>query len=423
MTETEFNEAVKEIFRVENTGSTRIYLNYNVNNVTYRLKRKRLREAVELLGKLRTDQEFELLDNNSFEVSVVQNSRINFIGDDDICKTDTVNKIQYKLSTPSDTYLIHIIKQLLPLSNTVNAGKPNLWSRLYNRLKNRMSYIGENEELDFFDLLKRILPRFQTLLIKSESPKSKSDFETLTYSFLFNLSYNTDLSYLPSSFIEDLNRTIRIGRIRRARVEEIETPKRKYENDLILFYQKGISSKSVDLQYLSFYHILEHFFEKIYNDELIKSIKGELTKPSFSYKRNKDVSELIKIIQDKLKYKNDEFQINEPEALRLVLERFIPDLYEIKDEIDSYDSDLLNYYRSSEVEFSKGNKVNFQEDRSKVLKDLRERIYKTRNSIVHSKETDRERYLPFKHDKILQKEIMLMRVIAEKIIIQSSKEL
>ena len=419
MTEAEFNTAIREVFRIENIGSTKVYMDYTVNDTTYRLKRKRLREAVEKLNQLRFDQDFELLDDKTFEVSVVQNSRMYFLGDDDICKSDTVNKLEYKLTNPSDAYLIHIIKQLESLSSTGNPGRAPFW----HRLRNRRFHISDSETLDLFDLLKRIIPRFQTLSIHSETPKTKSEFETLTYSFLFNLSYNTDLSYLPSSFIEDLTRTIRIGRIRRARVEEIETPKRKYENDLILFYQKGISSESVDLQYLSFYHILEHFFEKIYNDELIKSIKGELTKPSFSYKRNKDVSELIKVIQDKLKYKNEEFQINEPEALRLVLERFIPDLDEVKVAIDSYDSALLDYYKSNEVEFSKGNRVNFEEERDKVLKGLRERIYKTRNSIVHSKETDRERYLPFKHDKILQKEIILMRIIAEKIIIESSREL
>lgn len=419
MTETEFNEAIKEIFRIENTGSTRVYLDYEVNDTTFRLKKKRLREAVEHLEKLKTDQDFELLDNKTFEVSVVQNSRMFFPGDDDICKSDTVNKIEYKLSSPSDAYLIHIIKLLIPISNTASRGRPPLW----HRLRSRRYISNENGEMDLFDFLKRIIPRFQTLQITSENAKSKSEFETLTYSFLFNLSYNTDLSYLPSSFIDDLTRTIRIGRIRRARIEEIEAPKKKYENDLILFYQKGISSESVDLQYLSFYHILEHFFEKIYNDEMIKSIKGELTKPSFSYKRNKDVSELIKVIQNKLKYKNEEFQINEPEALRLVLDRFIPNFDDVKEAIDSYDANLLDYYKSREVGFSKGNKVNFEEERSKILKNLRERIYKTRNSIVHSKETDRERYLPFKHDKILQKEIILMRIIAENIIIESSREL
>lgn len=177
------------------------------------------------------------------------------------------------------------------------------------------------------------------------------------------------------------------------------------------------------MKYLSFYHILEHFFEKIYNDELINSIKNELTKPSFSYKRNKDVYELIKIVQDKLKYKNDEFQINEPEALLLVLNKFINDFNEIKNELHSYDDKLLNYYKSTEIEFSNGNRVNFDDSREKILKNLRERIYKTRNSIVHSKETEKSKYLPYKHDSILQKEIILMRILAEKIIISSSKEI
>lgn len=349
----------------------------------------------------------------------MQNSRIYAPGDDEINKSDSVNKIEYNLSNASDAYLVHLIKQLWPLSRGSNIGR----SLLFQRLRNRRFHSTSSGNSDLFEVLKQVIPRLQTLKIKTDANKSRAEFESLTYAFLFNLSYNTDLSFLPSSIVEDLTRSIRIGRIRRARIEDVDSPKRKYENDLILFYQKGISSESVDLQYLSFYHVIEHFFEKIYNDELISSIKSELTKPSFSYKRNKDVSDLIKVIQEKLKYKNGEFQINESEALRLVLDKFIPELTEIKEEINSYDPTLLDYYKSNDVEFSKGNKVNFQEDREKILKGLRDRIYKTRNSIVHSKDTDKERYLPYKHDKILQKEIILMRIIAEKIIIESSREL
>ena len=174
---------------------------------------------------------------------------------------------------------------------------------------------------------------------------------------------------------------------------------------------------------MSFYHILEHFFEKIYNEDLIKSVQDKLTAPSFSYKRPKDLNALVKTVQDKLRYKNEEFQINEPEALRLVLDKFILDFQEIKDEIGTYDSNLLDYYKTEEVSFSLANRVNFDEDRQVILKNLRERIYKTRNSIVHSKDTDKTKYLPFKHDRELSKEIILMRIIAEKIVIGSSDEL
>ena len=420
MTAEEFNNLVQKIFKIELTNSTKIYFEYSFNEHSFKLKKKRLREAIENLKSYKREEDYELFDEKSFEVSVVQSTIFfNSGGDEDIIKEDSVNKIKYNLSTPTDAYLVQLIKLLEPLYSDESTNRPIYFHRLRSGRFQRML----NGSKDLFDVLKIVIPRLQTLKIETSSNKTRQEFETLCYSFLFNLSYNTDLSYLPSSIVEDLTSSIRIGRIRRANVQDIESPKRKYENDLILFYQKGISSESVDLQYLSFYHILEHFFEKIYNDEMIKSIKTELTKPSFSYKRNNDVSGLIKIIQDKLKYKNEEFQINEPEALRLVLDRFIIDFNEIKQEIESYDPKLLNYYKSNDVEFSKGNKINFTEDREKILKNLRERIYKTRNSIVHSKETDRERYLPFKHDKILRKEIILMRIIAERIIITSSKEL
>lgn len=419
MTEEEFNNAIEKIFKIKLTNSTKLHFEYTFSESTFKLKKKRFREAVQNLKSFKTEDSYEIFNEKQFEVSVIRNTRFYFPGDEEICKEDSVNKIKYELSSSSDTYLIQLINQLLPISNNAGSSRPIFFHRLRHRYYND----SEKKSADLFDVLKQIIPKFQTLKLTSENSKTKSEFETLCYSFLFNLSYNTDLSLLPSSIVEDLTRSIRIGRIRRAKIEEVDIPKRKYENDLILYYQKGISSESVDLQYLSFYHILEHFFERIYNDELIKSIKTELTKPSFSYKRNKDVSELIKVIQDKLKYKNEEFQINEPEALRLVLDRFVPELKEIKDQIESYDSTLLIYYKSSEVEFSKGNKVNFEEARESTLKNLRERIYKTRNAIVHSKETNREKYLPFKHDKVLQKEMILMRIIAEKIIIESSREL
>lgn len=419
MTEEEFNNAISEIFKIDLSNTTKIYFEYTFNENIFRLKRKRLREAVIKLNNLKTEENFEIFDEKYFEVSVIQNNKVFYFGDEEIIKEDTINKIKYQLSLSSDAYLIQLIMQMLLIVPDENFGKP----LFFHRLRNTKLHNSENVTNDLFDVLKQVIPRFKTLTITSEASKSRQEFETLCYSFLFNLSYNSDLSYLPSSITDDLTRNIRIGRLRRAKIHEIDVPKRRYENDLILFYQKGISSESVDLQYLSFYHILEHFFEKIYSEELIKSIKSELTKPSFSYKRTKDVSELIKVIQAKLKYKNEEFQINEPEALRLVLNQFVPDFGEITQEIKSYDINLLEYYKCNEVEFSKGNKVNFIEERDKVLKNLRERIYKTRNSIVHSKETDREKYLPFKHDKILQKEIILMRIIAEKIIISSSKEL
>lgn len=272
-------------------------------------------------------------------------------------------------------------------------------------------------------MIKDVIPRFKTLQIRSKEEKPLKDFEINSSSFLFTLGYNSNISFYPTSITEDFTRTVRISRIRRSRLEDIEPPKRKYNQDLILYYQKGISAESEDLQFLSFYHIFEHFFERIYNEDLLSAIQDKITSPAFSYKRTKDLNTLVKVIQNKLQYKNEEFKINEPEALRLVLDKFIVDFEDVKNELNVYDDSLIDYYKTSEVSFSKGNKVNFDNERTSILKNLRERIYKTRNAIVHSKDNDKTKYLPFKHDKELSREIILMRIIAERVVIGSSTEL
>lgn len=415
----EFNIAIERLFRFSTDRANNHYQYYKFEDIEFRLKKKLFRETCLNLSHLNSIDGFEIYSSKTYEVSLSHNNRIYYSGQDETVKEDHVNKIKYSLGVPSNEYLVFFIKNLFDLANSEGLSRP----LMMHRLRNRMYHNENDNSIELFDVLKYVIPRFRTLQITSESEKSLKDFESNSSSFLFTIGFNTDLSFLPTNITEDFGRAVRIGRIRRARLEDIEPPKRKYQQDLILFYQKGISAESADLQFLSFYHILEHFFEKIYNEDLINSVQDKLTSPSFSYKRPKDLNSLVKIVQDKLRYKNEEFQINEPEALRLVLDKFIEDFNEIKDEIGTYDSNLLEYYKTEEVSFSLANKVNFNEDRQAILKNLRERIYKTRNSIVHSKDTDKTKYLPFKHDKELSKEIILMRIIAEKIIIGSSDEL
>lgn len=415
----EFNTAVEKIFRIHTDRHNNHYQYYKYDRLEFRLKKKLFRETCENLTDFDSIEGFEIFNKTQYEVSLAQSNRFYARGSDNITREDNVNGLKYNLSKPSNEYLIFFLTNLMELAESEDITRP----LILHRLRNRYFQNENNGTLELFDVLKLLIPRFLTLQISSKTNKILQEFESVSSSFLFTLGFNTDLSLLPTNITEDFTRAVKINRLRRSRIEDVEVPKRKYIQDLILFYQKGISSESADLQYLSFYHILEHFFEKIYNEDLLKSVRDKLTTPSFSYKRNPDLNSLIKTIQDKLRYKNEEFQINEPEALRLVLEKFIFDFEELKQEINTYDSGLLEYYKTNEISFSKGNRVNFYEEKNNILKNLSERIYKTRNSIVHSKETEKVKYLPFKHDKELSKELILLRIIAEKMIIGSSKEL
>lgn len=107
--------------------------------------------------------------------------------------------------------------------------------------------------------------------------------------------------------------------MRRSRAEELDPPRRTYNEDLVSHYILAISTDSPTVQYLSFYHVLEHFFESVFNDDLVDQIKSALTQPGFSYKRKKDVSQLIATIKKNLQIRSETITFSEIDALRLSL--------------------------------------------------------------------------------------------------------
>lgn len=374
----------------------------------------------ELKNKLVKD-ETEISNEKYFEILAKENSRIYMPSryrENSI--SDEINGIKYSYGDPSDEYIIYLMEQIIGLNRGITR-------RIFDPIRYlRRTQKGSEQASLFnqtvFDVLRQSLPLIETIKIKSQNPVKKVRFEQFMYSYLFSLSYNLSHSIYPLRYFDELFSPLRVGSVRRLSRDEIDSPKRTYINDLILHYQKGVSSESLDHQYLSFYHILEHFFEKIYNEDLINKMREELTLPGFSYKRKTDIEKLINIIQKRLRYKNEEFQVNELEALELVLRKYITDLENLKEELKNINPDLIEFFKINEVPFSKGNKVNFEVD-SEVFKNLSKRIYYTRNSIVHSKETEKVKYIPFKDDKDLLNEIYLMRILAEQIIIGTSKEI
>lgn len=82
-------------------------------------------------------------------------------------------------------------------------------------------------------------------------------------------------------------------------------------------------------------------------------------------------------------------------------------------------------FKRKVVEYFK-NKINASPiswtDLQGVYTKIRDRVYNTRNSLVHSKSGKNfQRYRPYKDESQLQLEIPLVQAIAELIIINSSK--
>jgi len=329
-------------------------------------------------------------------------------------KEDLANHITYSLNLPSDLFLIYILHE-------IKKADPKLLRMSYmEHVLHRLA--SDESETDFLKILKMILPRFLTAKISSTKKRLNSDYEDLGNAFLFQLSYNLTISIIHVRYLEEFIKSGRITKLNRAKkADEIEPPKRKYLPDLVLHYQMALSTDSPTLKYLAFYHIMEHFFEEVYNKEIIHSIRDELTKPAFSYNREKDVNKLVTFIKRKLKERTDQYDFNEKEALKLTLKKYVISFDNIRDELNRYDKNLVNYYKKTQVSFSEGDTVDLNSaDLADIQIKLASRIYKTRNSIVHSKKSDKLKYIPFNHDKDLLTEIPLLQFLSEEIIISSS---
>jgi hypothetical protein len=425
MTIEQLKEFVTSTFKIGAIEETDTSILFNYHEIKIELNKAEIIQKINDLNTTFNKDETELFNNQYYEILTRDTSRIFISREREQAIIDEVNGLTYFHGKASDYYVLNVIDKII---NEVGETPARRYfdPLRFRRMKNmRRDDTGEQElfPIPVLDFVKEGLVRFETITIKSTKPINKAQFEQYSYSYIFSLSYNLSYTIYPLRFFDEFFSPLRIGRIRRNTIESIEPPKRTYVNDLILHYQKALSSESLDHQFLSFYHVIEHFFEKIYNEDLLQKVKSELTKPGFSYKKKNDIEGLIKIVQNRTKIQREEFQVNELEALELTLRKYITDTNELKTEINEIESSIIDYYKTNDVPFSKGPKVNFDLTPDEIYRSLAKRIYFTRNSIVHSKETEKQKYTPFKDDKDLINEIYLMRIITEKVILNNSREI
>lgn len=409
----EFKEIIKDILRTE-IEEDEEKLTVTVEGKGFILKKEYFLELIDKLDSRNTDNETLIYDDRYYEVLTRGENYYSprLMPNETIKKEDISNGITYEYNACSDEYIIFILNKIH------EAGLISEVRRMRRVSGIRRNIEGSTNHL--IDLIRVIFPRFETIRVSSSQIGSKARFERLCNSFLFQMGFNLNYAVVEIRFLDEFLRTNRLLRLRRASLEEMEVPKREYIPDLIYHYQMALSAEGPMLQFLSYYHVMEHFFEKIYNEEIVKVIGKEITSPQFSAKREKDINKLIKLISKKIKDKGDSYSFNEQEALLLTLSKYI-NIDELRDKLNEYDVKLVPYYRDNVVQFSKGEKVDLNQSEEKTFSKLAARIYKTRNSIVHSKDGEKAKFIPFTDDKFLINEIPLMRFIAEDIIIENSK--
>lgn len=400
--------------------------------------------------KIYSDYTYESFVNESVQLRLfLRNKWYSFDEDDKVEKEEIIDFYKreiesdksfiYEISEISEEFIAYILRFIL------DSGEPEYIANLKRYLMIRGRFIPKeskfNQEYALDDLIIEIFKSsYITLKIKSKKERGYNFFKSLKNSFLFDFMCRFD-AVLTTQTKENNRLFMKPDKYKekydKERLLSI-VPKLKYNSDLIIHFKKAMSSNDIATQYLSYYHIIEYYFDSVYNKYVIENVKNWLRDPQISL--NDDVS-ILKFVDKvkKLKGKTSEDgQGNEFDALRLVLEKYV-DIEKLKLKLkENYSKerikviysvnineyDIYEFYKNNSVDFLGDNlKIDFNND-STAYSNIRKRIYETRNSLVHSKDNyTLKTYHPYDNEKDLKKEIPLIKMIAMEIIINSSEEI
>ncbi|MFF0890587.1 hypothetical protein [Streptomyces sp. NPDC003456] len=335
------------------------------------------------------------------------------------------NPVTFKVGKPSREFSAYLLCIFAKNPLLLRAPRHRMLLNRIRSIGNERAHLGisrnNRRPFEVESLFDAIGESLRVTTLRISSTKARSDFEKLANSFLFHAAYNTDMAARIG--LDPVFRAQAIQRVRRTQFDALEAPRKTYETDLVHHYLMGVAAEIPLLEYLAYYHIAEHYFVEVFNEDLVNQVRSSITDPSFSTRRDKDIQSIIRIVNKAQRQVKDEGGVNEQRSLRLVLDRFV-NLDRLATDLDAYDASLVDYYATSDAPFAGASKATIRgADEEAARNAIAKRIYKVRNALVHAKEGELPKYAPFAHDDELAREIPLMRFTAEQIVIAQGKAL
>ena len=176
----------------------------------------------------------------------------------------------------------------------------------------------------------------------------------------------------------------------------------EYESEPLMYFNNGIATEDIRMKFLSYYQVLEYFFNRTQNYILLEKIQ------SGNYIGNERINhkELKGILK---KYVNS---LSERESLKLVLRRGM-DIEIIRQWISDSVERIEQYTKCLNDKI----KIDLYKSDERVISKISERIYYYRCAIAHAKgDTDDYLAIPEESDDIIEKEIPLLKLIAQNIL-------
>ena len=395
-------------------------LHYSEPKTEFILKNDELKEIFEKVNSAQIHG-LELLVEHKYEVAVEIDRPIIHTMEFPQVSLDKENNIEYQIGLCSVEYCVFLLITLIEKSKQQNKRRVILPTKFRRGYPYQIDNENDEKELDWKDILIRNMREFSIKIITpnySSLEKNRKRKEAYVFEFI----YKTEQVVGEYADIEDILPTLEMGRRMADSVPNtIETiPRREYISDVVDYYRLAFSSADPYIKYISFYHIMEYFYDEVYKRKIVADLINKITHPDFSYKDEEKVYEIATFVKNRMHMNDESGQGDELESLKYVLKEYV-DIEQLKNKLNSIDQDSIMFYQSNKVAFCKAPTIPWN-DSEWVYNQIARRIYYTRNSLIHSKSgKNRERYKPYKDEKELQKEIPLVRVIAEMIIINSSK--
>lgn len=334
--------------------------------------------------------------------------------------TDSVNGLSYSISLASLEYSMFL---LICIADHIRDNGHGIEYDLRTRIRHLLDRTSLNDpQNNSSNLLSRIL-RAYTLKVTTDRPVSIKKLRDYAASFEFLVMYKQNTAMSEYTDIQDMY--IMGSSMRPYQREDIDTPpQRLFNADVLDYYTLAMESKDPFSMYISFYHVIEHYFDAVFKRKLTEEMRNRITHPDFSYKSEDKLYELAKYVKKHLNSDDDSGKGNEFESLKYVLAEYVP-IDELKRRITALDTTATNYYQSNKVPFVTGKETKIPwSDAQGVYTKLATRIYETRNALVHSKsERAANQYKPYENRKDLLLEIALIRATAELVLINSSETL
>lgn len=432
------NAIVKLITYINKVASLGTKIEYKIQKEKIPIKiksdfLKQTFEATIIIDEIRKNIESKLkykvisnciLYNNNYYENFISDRFFDFIGyrdsptdrDQYYQIKDTKNKIEYEISSVSNELMILILLNLIPTADDVP--RRIAFNFIYPLMDTY--WFKEKESINLFNIF-----RSNQLSLKIRTAKSTTinTIKNLASSFSYNIAFYRDR---PLILTKDLTKVYK-EEISSFRSEEIQVPKKLYNEEITYYYLMAANSRIPFLQYLLYYQIIEYYYAKVYNENIVKFISNRISDPDFNHSSDIDIRNFINDLGENFRIPGDK-KLDEKDALKMTLKRYV-DKKNLANKLSSYDKELINHYKTHVVSFaidepidSNTTLIDFKKE-DHVIGNLTRRIYAIRNSIVHSKDISEARFKPFVDEEELTKEIPLIRLIAEEVIHNSASKL